>query len=94
MVAVFTQVGQSFANIPDIFRTKAGYESDVEQDAGTNLAQPVAERLFDAVVFLFARRLRIVSYLGDEMHAPKVGIRKTTFVYCNLDLNNPHGNQI
>jgi hypothetical protein len=28
------------------------------------------------------------------MHAPKVGIRKITFVYYNLDLNNPHGNQI
>jgi hypothetical protein len=88
-VTVLAKISQTITYITDIFRTQTRHEANVEQDTGTNLTQPVSERLFYAIIFLLAGRRRIISYLGDKMHGTKVGITKIIFVYYNADLEHP-----
>ena len=73
LALVLMHVIQSEADIPYVVRTQTReLIANIEEYAGMNLAHVVTERLLDAIVFLVAAGLRVISQFGYEMHGAKV----------------------
>ena len=73
LALVLMHVIQSEADIPYVFRTQPREQiAHIEEYARVNLAHVVTERLLDAIVFLVAAGLPVISQFGYEMHGAKV----------------------
>ena len=74
-------VGQAAGYVADFLRLQAMEEPHVQQDARAGMAARIAIGLLQAVILLHLACLRVVSYLGGEIHAAKIGIKFYSAVF-------------